>query len=257
MEQIKGSVRFWRAVAGAVLILWLLVSAVNLFDLDPEKVPQMEQDSMTLSRFLIASLCTTLALGFLLIVPRQFYIYTGVFCFWGLSALVDGGKGTALLMYLLGLGFAYKQGFFKTFRRVKVLASILLVIGAVSLQYRYGASAILNTVLTWIALCMIGGLGYQLFLPELRKFFARVGEAEVPQCPSSADTALGELNFDDIDRTIAERISQGEKYERIAIDLNVSVPTVKRRAKRIFEEAGVADRREFLNRYSGILPDFV
>jgi hypothetical protein len=261
MEGVRTSRKFWRGIGITVLGLWLIVTVINLFYLDPSKLPQSDMDIITLSWFIAGSGATVLGLIGAVVFPERFYIYAGIFCFWGLGTLIDGGSVLSLLLYLLGLGFAYKQGFFKRFRRVKALVAMVLGISGITVQYRYGIAVVINTVLNCVGFCMIAGLGYLLFLPELRRVLECGSGAEVQESVEGAgetSQALGAgASRKDLDNAILERIGRGEKYECIAIELNISVATVKRRAKRLFEGLQVRNREEFLNRYGGGPSHFV
>lgn len=253
---LKRELYFWRAAAGAVLGIWIVVTVINLFRLDPLKLPQPEQNIVILPVFMGLSMGTVFGLTVLVIFPLKFYIYTGIFCFWGLEHIVEGGDVCGLLMYVLGWCFACRQGYFKTYRSIKVLAAIVLGMAAVGLQYRYGLAVIIDTVLRCFAVLMMGGIGALLVLPEIQKFRDYVNDRQGAESePVSADPqAALPSDMSEPDRVLLEHIQRGEKYESIAREMEISVPTVKRRTRRLFRDLGVSARTEFMERY-GSRPD--
>jgi hypothetical protein len=74
----------------------------------------------------------------LVFFPLQFYLYAGFCCGWALIHTIDGGRILGILLYVLGLSFAFKQGCFKTFPKVKGLLSSLFLLAAMVSQVRYG-----------------------------------------------------------------------------------------------------------------------
>lgn len=243
--------RLWRAAGAGIFLVWLFTAVLNLEYLDPDQTVHRIPSSMSLLGFEILSIGTLAGLLGAVVFPLCFWIYAVIACFWGLEHVIDGGDVCGLILYGIGLAFAYKQGLFTRFTKIKVIIAVLLVMGGIGSQYRYGTDHLLKTVLRCVFLALMGGVGILLFLPEIQKM--RAHEEEASSEPPERSTIL--LSAEE--RAVAECMLKGDKYDRIAIDLNISVPTVKRRAKRLFERLQVTNREEFLDRYGGGLPDSI
>jgi hypothetical protein len=244
---IKDTPSVWRGIAGLSLGVWLLVMGFNVFCLDPAMTPQHEQNIITLPVFMAISLGTLFGFTALLVFPTWFYIYAGIFCSWGLLSLIDGGGVAGLIMYLLGMSFAWRQGFFKRGRAVKIPLLILAAIAAICLQYRYGVMVFINTIVSCFGLFLMIGIGVMALLPVIQK--RRETLAPYPTGEEAGTAAPSALDVSEQDRDILSRIQKGEKYERIARELGVSASTVKRRVKELFQALRTPNLVDFLRRY--------
>ncbi|GMO27990.1 MAG: hypothetical protein Ta2B_08570 [Termitinemataceae bacterium] len=202
--------------------------------------------------FIIFAVCTVIVLTVLLIYPLQFYIYSVVFCFWGLAYILDGKDVSGLILYGLGLAFAYRQGFFRTLQNVKRLAAILIGLVSVGVQYRYGLPVLVNTIIQCVIVFISISLGYMLFLPKLQSVHNNVWFYEREDEQQEINRGVPKLLPDDIeeqDKELLNPILQGNKYEYIASTMNMSVPTLKRKLKDLFLQLDVPNREIFLLRY--------
>jgi hypothetical protein len=197
---------------------------------------------------------TIVGTGVLIFFPLQFYLYAGLCCFWGLINIVDGGGLSGLLMYALGLGFAFKMGFFKTHTVFKFVTGGLVVTGALLSQLQYGVDHFTGSLLECLELAVIGVLFGALFHRELAVL---VKDREAPeQTPfvlpfSVTDTELrlDRDHFTERDLLILRDILAGTKYETIASGQGVGLSTLKKRLASLFSLLEVRDRVQFLARY--------
>ena len=247
IKQAKPST-VWRAAAVLMLGICGVGTAVHFFSLDPRYVAQADQDIITLPVFMVFSGVTMLALLVLLLYPLQFYIYAGICAFWGLAYLIDGGGVYGCIMYLSGVYFARRQGFYTTGLTLKALGTALALIGAIGLQYRYGLSVMLTTVLDCVMVSFMGVL-WRFVIPCGVPDRAAVPQAE----PVHRTSDLRLWYRSEQDREILERICAGEKYDLIAKTLGLSVRSVNRRAKGLFMELGVKNRADFVHWYKASL----
>ena len=237
----------WRFVAVICILTWgvIFVSNVHIY-LSGQIIP--EQDFISTKMNMVLSAVTILVLGWLLIYPLQFKIYAILCSFWGLANIVEGGGVTGLLMYILGVVFAYKSNFFKNRAVVKIVIAAALVIGAVSSQARYGLTKVSTTVFNFMGIILIAGLSFLLFFPEIRKYRKRNARINTTSNPDVIYLPPEQFTARDI-RCI-KRVQLGEKYESIAKDEKMGLSTLKYRMKIIFEQLDIFDRTTFLAAYA-------
>jgi DNA-binding NarL/FixJ family response regulator len=143
-------------------------------------------------------------------------------------------------MYLLGGAFAYKQGFFRTYTRLKTAVTTIFLLGALALQIRYGFAMFLQTLLTYTLLALILTLALLLFFPEIKTL--REKRTMVLALPAAL--------FSERDVKLLERVLSGIKYDAIAREEGIALVTFKKYIHNLFYRIGVSDRTNFLARYS-------
>jgi hypothetical protein len=237
---------YWRLIAVSVCLVWIVVFLVNLaFDssLHQGLIPSPVWDGFVIS--------TIIGAGFLIFFPLQFYIYAGFCCLWGLINIIDGGGLSGMLMYGLGLIFAYKKGFFRTVPVFKTVLAGLVLMAAPLFQILYGVAYFMGTVLEFLELCAVAGLTAALFRQELR---AKMKEQGSPLFGRSFSVTEKELRLDrkhftGRDLLILQTILAGGKYEAIAVEQQMGLSTLKKRVASLFSLLEVPDKAQFLKRY--------
>jgi DNA-binding CsgD family transcriptional regulator len=191
------------------------------------------------------------------VFPLQFYLYAGFCSVWGLLHIIDGGRMLGVLLYGLGLAFGYKKGFFKTWPAVKGIVHILVLLGALASQVRYGIPYVMETVLQGLALLIMAGLGGLLFLENLSLRIrleaphAGTGMATLtpPFMVTDSELRLSAPYFSRRDAQILQRVLAGDKYESIALEQGMGLSTLKKRLASLFSLLELPNKKAFIKRY--------
>jgi DNA-binding CsgD family transcriptional regulator len=192
----------------------------------------------------IFSSITVFVLGILIAFPLEFRFYAMLCCFWGLINLIDGGSSAGFLMYLLGVTFAFRAGFFKKYRSIKIAMLIFFPILALVSQIRININEAVFSALNILCLTLIFALIYLLFLPDIRKLRKQtIVNTNIIYIPSE--------QFSERDLRCLKKVQDGEKYESIAKDEDIALSTLKNKMKAIYTNLNVLDRTSFLSNYAG------
>jgi hypothetical protein len=190
----------------------------------------------------------------LIVFPLQFYIYAFFCCLWGILKILDGGGMEGILMYGLGLTFAFKQGFFKTSPRLKIALAALVLLAALLSQIQYGIIHITETLFGLFELLLIAGLVGILFMREI-KTIKETGmqNGKFPYNPAFSVTG-SELRlscnvFTGQDIQILRKILNGDKYEAVASELGMGLSTLKKRLTFLFSLLEISDKAHFLEQF--------
>ena len=257
----KDNARYWRHIACVLALVWGLLLFVNIrFYMQG----YTEKNIMTPISTLVLYGFTILGCFLLVIFPLQFYIYTFFCCLWGVLNIAEGGSALSVLMYGLGLFFAWKKGFFAIRWRVKLsLASIPLIVALFS-QLRYGRETFLTSLIDLFGLFNI--MAIVVFLARHELEILRKNKTlsmDLQQLPSETEAVRHPLSlsekkltlprdrFKRKDVVIAQRILEGKKYVTIATEQEMGLSTLKRRTKLLYEYANVADEWSFIAEYEG------
>jgi DNA-binding CsgD family transcriptional regulator len=244
-------VTYWRIIALVAALAWMLVFVNTLHTLSSgyEKTA-----GELLVPYVLVGLQggTIIACMALVIFPLQFSIYVVLCCLWGLLHIIEGGSFGGILMYGLGLLFALKEGFFHAHKGIKLSFAILLLAGAVLSQIRYGSEYLIATLFDTVAVCLMAGIGVFLYSREIQK--------QVPNRNIHADmvTANGQekilllhqARFNQRDIEILQSILRGNKYECIAGEQDISLSSVKKRVRILFDYINLPDRASFVTLYA-------
>ena len=271
----KDNARYWRHIACVLALVWGLLLFVNIrFYMQG----YTEKNIMTPISTLVLYGFTILGCFLLVIFPLQFYIYTFFCCLWGVLNIAEGGSALSVLMYGLGLFFAWKKGFFATRWRVKLsLASIPLIVALFS-QLRYGREAFLTSLIDLFGLFNI--MAIVVFLARHELEILRKNKTlsmDMQQFPSATEVVkhpslslseseavrppslslsenkltLPRNRFKRKDAAIAQGILEGKKYVAIASEQEMGLSTLKRRVKTLFAYVNVVDKSSFIAEYEG------
>ena len=276
----------WRGIACILALVWGILLLLNMrfyMQRFTEKDILMPISYIALYGFTILG-CFLLA-----IFPLQFYIYTFFCCLWGVLNIAEGGSALSVLMYGLGLFFAWKKGFFATRWRVKLSLASILLIAALFSQLRYGGETFLDSLIDLFGLFIMMAIVVFLARHELKILRKNktlsmdmqqfpsatevvkhpslsLSEPEAVRSPLSLSATeavrpplslsekkltLPRNRFKRKDVAMAHGILDGKKYAAIAIEQEMALSTLKRRAKLLYEYANVADQRSFIAEYEG------
>jgi hypothetical protein len=162
----KQDAQYWRCIAGILALLWglLLFASIHFY-----MYGYTEQDIPTpISTFTLYGF--TIAGCFLLLIfPLQFYLYTFFCCLWGLLNIAEGGSILGVLLYGLGLFFAWKKGFFAARWRVKLALAGIPLIATLLSQLRYGGTTFLDSLIDFFGFFTIVAIVIFLARHELQR----------------------------------------------------------------------------------------
>jgi hypothetical protein len=251
------SLTYWRVVAVVAAIAWMLVLVYTLYMISSA----YEKIARGLHPYFVVGLqgASIIACGVLVIFPLQFSIYA-VFCsLWGIINIIDGGSYGGILMYGLSLLFSLKAGFFQTHRPVKLSFAVLLLAGAILSQIRYGSEHLIETLLNTLAVSLMAMLGVLLYSKEIQKQVSgkavhEDATADVRDMVTSNEQEktllLHKATFSQRDAKMLQSILAGEKYESIATQHGISLSSVKKRVKVLYEHLNQPDRESFTSIYA-------
>jgi glucan phosphoethanolaminetransferase (alkaline phosphatase superfamily) len=225
------------------MLAWIAVLMSNAHSFTTN-VHALPGEIFTAFTGMIVSSITALVLGVLIFFPLEFRPYAVLCCIWGLMNLIDGGSTSGLLMYMLGLTFAYHAKFFEKHIEIKsIFVSLLPLLGIIS-QARFGIDKLLLSVMDFVALALISGLVFMLFLPNIRKNRKKTAiSTNIAYLPAET--------FSERDIRILNKVQAGEKYESIAKEEDIGLSTLKNKMKTIFNSLDVDDKTSFMSTYAG------
>jgi DNA-binding CsgD family transcriptional regulator len=226
----------WRLFAIGYSLLSIFILLGNIFILEPELSPQIS--GVFYNWIFIFSI---ILLALVLVFPQYLYFYAIDCCFQALVGIVTGGSIIGILLYLLGCMFAFRQGFFRTHRSLKIAVLFCVFIVAVLSQYRFGLILFMKTFLDLVVVIFVAGAALFLFSSQLNNLMLK---------PKTGTLALKAAEFTVKDAEMLRRIIAGQKYETIAQDMGMADITFKKHIRTVFARLGVDDRLAFLARYS-------
>ncbi|MDR1399713.1 MAG: LuxR C-terminal-related transcriptional regulator [Treponema sp.] len=242
---------YWRIIAIVAALAWMLVLVVDRYTISAYE----KTAGGLIHPYLGLGLqgVTVIVCVVLVIFPLQFSIYAVFCCLWGLIHLIEGGSFGGILMYGLGLLFALKGEFFHTHGRVKLCLAILVLAGAVLSQIHYGFEHLYETLLDMVAIFLIALLGGLLYGREIQ---AQVSGEDVNEDMAGSERQKSMLllprsMFTQRDVKILQLVLAGNKYEGIASEQKISLSSVKKRVRVLYNHLNLPDRVSFINAYEG------
>jgi DNA-binding CsgD family transcriptional regulator len=233
----------WRIVAIVCILAWGIVLVHDVYLYENGYEPEKGEFSTPFVGILLNSI-TILSLCVLVAFPLKFNFYAVLCCLRGLDSIIDGGASAGFLMYLLGVIFAFRSGFFKKYREIKIAMLISFLILALVSQIRFSMEQAVISTLNILAVTLIFGLVYLLFLPDIRKFRKQsIINTNIVYLPAE--------QFSERDLRCLKKVQDGEKYESIAKDEDIGLSTLKNKMKTIYKSLDVFDKTSFLSAYAG------
>ncbi|ULQ59910.1 LuxR C-terminal-related transcriptional regulator [Brucepastera parasyntrophica] len=231
----------WRFAAVLSCCVWIIVLIINFAYFSTQKTGVWAKDLFNNIAAILLYGSTVIASVVLIVIPLSFYIYAFFCCLHGIVHLVDRGSAPGVLMYLLGVAFAFKQGFFEKDKQIKITGLILILVAAILSQIRKGFLPLITTTLQCLSVFMIGFLLVMIFLPDLQK---------IMKTKETSVLRLSPTLFTYRDAKILQDIIVGKKYEAIASEHNIAVSTLKNNLSSLYKKLGVSNRNAFLAKYS-------
>lgn len=148
------------------------------------------------------------------------------------------------MMYYLAIMFLYARGFYVRHKKVKNVITIIVFVCLILTEIRFGFDVFLRAIIEIFGFSLI--LGIIVFFSNT--YFSNLFETKLDM------HKLYLQKYPELkprDAIWLTKILNGEKYDSIAAEENLSSGTVKNRLKYIFEILEVGDRRGFLARYFG------
>jgi hypothetical protein len=245
----------WRRIACILALLWGILLSVNIHFY---MRIYTEQNILTPTSTIALYGATIVGCILLIMFPLQFYIYTFLCCLWGILNIAEGGSVFGVLLYGLGLFFAWKKGFFAARLKIKLSLAGIPLIAALFSQLRYGGTTFLESCIDIFGLFTITAIVAFLAQHELQNLRKNKTELvdipeplPVPEPPRVKILTLPCDQFKYQDVAVAQGILAGKKYATIASEQDISLITVKRRSKKLFAYTNVTNELSFMNKYEG------
>jgi len=216
----------WRIIAFFSLLCFILVVVYIHFFGNGESLA-------------LPSILTIISLIFSIIFPMQFYIFGILACFWGLFIIFYSGSLFGFLVFLVGISFFYKAGFFSKHGALKLLCFGLVLFSVIVSLYRFGLYILLNSCLEFLGLLFFFGIFIVLYEDKIHFF----------QSLKDKDSDFPLLAFSSQEIVIATFLCEGQKYGQIAEELAISESTVKRTVQKMYDKLEVKSRNDFIQKY--------
>ncbi len=145
------------------------------------------------------------------------------------------------LMFALGICFLAVRGFFKERRKLKICVLILIYLGVLMLNLRFGLERFVH-----ICIFQAGGI----LVLALIVFLVHNYDVDTLMFQDKKLNLASYPGLDIRDCDILQRIQKKQKYSSIARDIALSEGALKNRLHFVFKTLGVGDRNGFLACYS-------
>ncbi|GHV89413.1 hypothetical protein AGMMS50267_17730 [Spirochaetia bacterium] len=156
-----------------------------------------------------------------------------------MARLIDGGVTNALLIHFLSYIFLYRQGFFNTHHRIKLIIGGCLLAAAIASQIRFGYIILSQQLIRLFEMGFVVFVTAVFLRPQIRQI---VDAEQILHLPLDL--------YGEEDAAILRKIIAGEKYETIARETGRSVSAVKNHIHGVFQRLQVTDRVSFLSHYA-------
>jgi len=181
---------------------------------------------------------TVIVFLYLIFYPSKTFLYPAICILYGLLNIVDGGNIIGLMLFILGCAFALKCGYFKRKAKIKFFILMILQVGAMLTQIRYGIPIFVNTLLNISILVIIFLMFWFLFHTYLTDL--------LPNRTAITELDLGKYDLQKRDYDFIKQLLENKKYDAIASSHRISESAVKQRMGVIYRKLGVGNRTEFL-----------
>lgn len=176
--------------------------------------------------------------------PEKIAIFSLISFYYGVSILIYEPKNNiSILMYCLSILSLYARGWFNKKRRIKNITAIVILFGAILSEIRFGINIFIPAFINHLAYLFTFYCCMFFLYAYIQDFFETI----------AMNKKLDIQNYPKLKERDAEwliKILNGEKYEKISIEYNMSLGSVKNRFKIIFDELKVGDKQGFINKFS-------
>ncbi len=189
--------------------------------------------------------CISIVLFFLIIIfPTKLGLMSLIpFLYGCIILLFEPANNMGVFIFGLSIITLYARGFFNKHKKTKNIIMLVVFLGLIISEIRFGKEIFLVCFLEKLACSFILFLClffFQIYTFDLFETTNSVKKLDIQKFP--------ELQKRDA-KWLAE-IQNGVKYDALAFNSQMSIGSVKNRLKIIFCEIGVGDKQGFLNKYS-------
>lgn len=218
----------WRIISAFLIFCWIINVVYNY-------------SIGTLHHVLIPSIISTFICIRLIVNPTEFGLFGILSSFWGWLYVWSTGSVIGILLFILGLGFFYKIGFFKKFWIPKLIFFVLCFSYAIYHVYTINSRIVIDTMLDSIVVVLVVIMAALLFHDDVRQRYKLV----------TSSTGLSTI-FSEQEITYIKFLIQDYKYLSIAQNLNVSESSVKRIFSKMYTKINAKGKTEFLEKIKEI-----
>lgn len=226
--------KIWRFIA---ILTCSLCTIAGILNLVLEQTP-VEGELIAGKLVGVVDLLTAIPLFILIFKTEWMYLFTSVCLFQGFFSIADKGNIDGCLLFLLGWSIAFKEGFFRTATKRKLVLVFSMIAVPLLMQLRFGYETVLYS-LVYIAFMIVV---FILMFIIFRTYLITL----LPAARNKPKVNLEDYELMERDYDFIRRVRDYEKYSAIAIDYKISESAIKQRMSTIYRKLGVEDRSDFL-----------
>ena len=210
----------WRIISSILIVCWVITILYN-------------HTKGTLNLVLVPAIISVGLSIYSIINPRKLLPFGLLATFWGLMYIYISGKIPGFLLFMLGISFDIKSGFFKKFVIPKIIFLFSCLVFVLYHVYKMDPEILFDTMLDSIVVILI------VVMINLT-----YGDLRLP-IPKDKENKLTTI-FNTQELSYIKLLIQDYKYFSIAQTFNVSESSVKRMFANIYAKLNVKTRNEFL-----------
>lgn len=209
----------WRIISSILILCWIITILYN-------------HTKGTLSLVLVPAFISIGLSVYSIINPRKLWPFGLLATFWGLMYIYMSGKIPGFLLFILGISFDIKSGFFKNFVIPKVVALFGCLVFVLYHVYKMDSEILFDTMLDSIVVILI------IVMMNLTYGDFRFS---IPKKENKLTTI-----FTSQEMSYIKLLIQDYKYYSIAQEFNISESSVKRMFANIYGKLNVKGKAEFI-----------
>jgi DNA-binding CsgD family transcriptional regulator len=237
----------WRITSFTCGLVWIIIQLIYKTD-GMNSVSDMSA-AMILRIYNAGTVMVSFILFFF---PLQFYLCAVSNFILGVLNILSGGNLQGIIMYLLGIAFVLRAGFFKKSGGIKTVLFLFVFAGAVLSQLRFGIQLFVRTCTVVLFLSMAFSVFLLLFRsPDLqkgtsKKFYFEDDKISVPD----GTTKPVVLRVSREDEEIVYQVIDGKLYKEIAAEYGKSESTIKAHMSYMLKKISVRSKQDLLSLYN-------
>lgn len=149
----------------------------------------------------------------------------------------------SVILFYLAVSFLYARSFYNEKRKLKNIITVFILFTLTLTELRFGFRVFIESLIEKLGFSFVYFVSVYFLCNNL-----------INSCDESQDELILNVgkykNLTLRDAQWLVEIIKGSKYEKIAIESQMNLGSVKNRLKIIFEELNVGDKRGFMNKYS-------
>ena len=238
----KYALRCFRCIA---LICFAVLQSSGIFHIFKSLLPHIKNGAVISIEAWCSNIIDAIVIFLLAIIaifPTRFGLVAYIAFIYAFEIIpTEPENYMGLLMFVLGICFLAVRGFFKERRKLKICVLILIYLGVLMLNLRFGLERFVH-----ICIHQAGGI----LVLALIVFLVHSYDVDTLMFQDKKLNLASYPGLDERDRDILQRIQKKEKYSSIARDIALSEGALKNRLHFVFKTLGVGDRNGFLTYYS-------